>query len=161
MFEVQTRGLVLELTMSRAPANAVNREWIEAFEAILDDLARQPDIPVLLIRSSLRIFSAGADLKLMRDCFAAEDGPGRMIETVRRMQRLFDRIEALPQVVVARSVARRTAADLNWRSPVICVSRPKAPGSVCRRPALVCCRARGARSGCRASPVRAWPADLF
>ena len=56
---------------------------------------------VLLIRSSLRIFSAGADLKLMRDCFATEDGPGRMIETVRRMQRLFDRIEALPQVVVA------------------------------------------------------------
>ena len=101
MFKVQTRGLVLELTMSRTPANAVNREWIEAFEAILDDLARQQDISVLLIRSSLRIFSAGADLKLMRDCFATEDGPGRMIETVRRMQRLFDRIEALPQVVVA------------------------------------------------------------
>src|ERR1700686_3412965 len=101
MFKIQTRDLVLELTMSRAPANAVNREWIEAFEAILDDLARQPDISVLLIRSSLRIFSAGADLKMMRDCFATEDGPGRMIETVRRMQRLFDRIEALPQVVVA------------------------------------------------------------
>src|SRR5450631_924615 len=101
MFKTETRGAILELTMARPPVNAVNREWIDGFEAILDDLGRQQDISVLLIRSSQRIFSAGADLKLMRDCFATEDGPGRMIETVRRMQRLFDRIEALPQVVVA------------------------------------------------------------
>ena len=101
MFKTETRGAILELTMARAPVNAVNREWIDGFGAILDDLGRQQDIAVLLIRSSQRTFSAGADLKLMRDCFATEDGPGRMIETVRRMQRLFDRIEALPQVVIA------------------------------------------------------------
>jgi enoyl-CoA hydratase len=101
MFKIATRGTTFELTMARAPVNAINREWIDGFEAILDDLTRQQDISVLLIRSSQRIFSAGADLKLMRDCFATDDGPGRMIETVRRMQRLFDRIEALPQVVVA------------------------------------------------------------
>jgi len=101
MFKVETRGAILELTMARAPVNAVNREWIDGFGAILDELGRQQDIAVLLIRSSQRTFSAGADLKLMRDCFATEDGPDRMIETVRRMQRLFDRIEALPQVVIA------------------------------------------------------------
>ena len=101
MFKTETRGAILELTMARAPVNAVNREWIDGFGAILDDLGRQQDIAVLLIRSSQRSFSAGADLKLMHDCFATEDGPGRMIETVRRMQRLFDRIEALPQVVIA------------------------------------------------------------
>jgi enoyl-CoA hydratase len=101
MFKVETRGAILELTMARAPVNAVNREWIDGFGTILDDLGRQQDVAVLLIRSSQRTFSAGADLKLMRDCFATEDGPDRMIETVRRMQRLFDRIEALPQVVIA------------------------------------------------------------
>ena len=101
MFKIENRGAILELTMARAPVNAVNREWIDGFGAILDDLGRQQDIAVLLIRSSQRTFSAGADLKLMRDCFATEDGPDRMIETVRRMQRLFDRIEALPQVVIA------------------------------------------------------------
>jgi len=101
MFKVETRGAILELTMARAPVNAVNREWIDGFGTILDDLGQQQDIAVLLIRSSQRTFSAGADLKLMRDCFATEDGPDRMIETVRRMQRLFDRIEALPQVVIA------------------------------------------------------------
>ena len=101
MFKTETRGAIFELTMARAPVNAVNREWIDGFGAILDRLAEQPDVSVLLIRSSQRVFSAGADLKLMRDCFATEEGPARMIETVRRMQRLFDRIEALPQVVVA------------------------------------------------------------
>jgi len=101
MFEVEVRGAVLTLTMARAPVNAINREWIDGFGAIVDDLAGRQDVGVLLIRSSQRIFSAGADLKLMRDCFATEDGPDRMIETVRRMQRLYDRIEALPQVVVA------------------------------------------------------------
>jgi enoyl-CoA hydratase/carnithine racemase len=101
MFKVETRGAILELTMARAPVNAVNREWIDGFGTILDDLGQQQDIAVLLIRSSQRTFSAGADLKLMRDCFATEDGPDRMIETVRRMQRLFDRIETLPQVVIA------------------------------------------------------------
>ena len=101
MFKVETRGAILELTMARAPVNAVNREWIDGFGTILDDLGQQQDIAVLLIRSSQRTFSAGADLKLMRDCFATEDGPNLMIETVRRMQRLFDRIETLPQVVIA------------------------------------------------------------
>jgi enoyl-CoA hydratase/carnithine racemase len=101
MFEVEVRGAVLTLTMARAPVNAINREWIDGFGAVVDDLAGRQDVGVLLIRSSQRIFSAGADLKLMRDCFATEDGPDRMIETVRRMQRLYDRIEALPQVVVA------------------------------------------------------------
>jgi len=101
MFKIENRGAILELTMARAPVNAVNREWIDGFGTILDDLGQQQDIAVLLIRSSQRTFSAGADLKLMRDCFATEDGPNLMIETVRRMQRLFDRIEALPQVVIA------------------------------------------------------------
>ncbi len=101
MFKTRFTGAALELTMARAPVNAINRDWIDGFEGILDDLAGQPDIAVLLIRSSERIFSAGADLKLMRDCFSTEDGPDRMIETVRLMQRLYDRIESLSQVVVA------------------------------------------------------------
>ncbi|WP_293425088.1 enoyl-CoA hydratase/isomerase family protein [Phreatobacter sp.] len=92
---------MLALTMERAPVNAINREWINGFEAVLDELEHCSDVTVLLVRSSQRTFSAGADLKLMRDCFATEDGPDAMVETVRRMQRLYDRIEAASQVVIA------------------------------------------------------------
>jgi enoyl-CoA hydratase/carnithine racemase len=56
MFRSQTGGLVLELTMSHAPANAVNREWIEAFDAVLDDLARQPDINTADTRNRVKAF---------------------------------------------------------------------------------------------------------
>jgi enoyl-CoA hydratase/carnithine racemase len=101
MFEVEARGAVVVVTMRRAPVNAVNAEWIDGFNALLDGLTRTPEVAVLHIRSSLRVFSAGADLKLMRQCFASESGPDAMIDTVRRMQRLYDRIERLPQVVVA------------------------------------------------------------
>jgi enoyl-CoA hydratase/carnithine racemase len=101
MFHTEIKEGVLELTMARPPVNAINREWIDAFSTILDGLADRPEVTVLLIRSAERTFSAGADLKLMRECFGSDDGPDRMVETVRRMQRLYDRIEALPQVTIA------------------------------------------------------------
>jgi len=54
MFKTETRGAILELSMERAPVNAVNREWIDGFGAVPDDLGRQENISVLLIRSTRR-----------------------------------------------------------------------------------------------------------
>lgn len=101
MFHVEVSGRVMGVTMDRAPVNAINREWLEAFGGVLDQVQSQPEVGVLVVRSSQRTFSAGADLKLMRECFATPQGPDDMVETVRRMQRLYDRIESLPQVVIA------------------------------------------------------------
>ena len=101
MFDVERRGAVVALTMARGPVNAINREWIDGFGDILDDIEGDAEVSVLLIRSAERTFSAGADLKLMRECFSTEEGPDAMVETVRRMQSLYDRIEALPQVSIA------------------------------------------------------------
>jgi len=94
-------GRILTVTLSRPPANAINREWVERFTAIAASLERRADITVLRIRSDQRMFCGGADLGVMRDCFATSDGPDAMIETVRRLQLLYARIEALPQVTVA------------------------------------------------------------
>ncbi|HMO45941.1 MAG TPA: enoyl-CoA hydratase/isomerase family protein [Rubrivivax sp.] len=93
----------LVVTLDRRPVNAINREWIARFDGILDELAGRPGIVVVLVRSAQRVFCAGADLKLMRDCFEVEGeaGPAEMIETIRRMQRLYDRIEGLHQVTIA------------------------------------------------------------
>lgn len=102
MFDTAFKENCLVLTMNRPPVNAINREWIGAFGDILDDLDKRSDVSVLIVRSAQPQFSAGADLKLMRDCFSSDEGPHDMIETVRRIQRLFDRIEALPQVTVAQ-----------------------------------------------------------
>jgi enoyl-CoA hydratase/carnithine racemase len=89
------------ITMNRPPVNAINREWISALEEILDEIGRRNDIAVLHLRSAQAHFSAGADLKLMQACFSSEASLDDMVETVRRLQRLYDRIEALPQVTLA------------------------------------------------------------
>ncbi len=94
-------GSILCVMLDRPPVNAINRGWIEAFDAVLDALGERPKTSVVLVRSTQRVFCAGADLKLMRDCFASAAGESVMIETIRRMQRLYDRIEALPQVTIA------------------------------------------------------------
>ena len=101
MIEHEFQESSLLVTLARPPVNAINREWIERFDAILDELAIRSGVSLVVIRSSQRLFSAGADLKLMRDRFGDETGPAEMVETVRRMQRLYDRIERLPQVTIA------------------------------------------------------------
>ena len=47
------------------------------------------------------MFCAGADLAEMRARFAAADGVEAMVGTAAEMQRLFARLEALPQVTLA------------------------------------------------------------
>jgi enoyl-CoA hydratase len=94
-------GRALVVTLSRPPVNAINREWIDSFNAILDDIERRGDVAVLHIRSDQKVFCAGADLAAMRECFASADGPDVMIGTVNRLQQLYMRIERLPQVTIA------------------------------------------------------------
>jgi enoyl-CoA hydratase len=53
------------------------------------------------LRSSQKAFCAGADLTLMRSCFATPEGTDRMVALVRRMQALFARLEAAPVVSLA------------------------------------------------------------
>lgn len=89
------------LTLARAPVNAINREWLSAFGRLLDELGRRDDWQVLHVRSSQKVFCAGADLAEMRERFAAPGGVEAMVDTALEMQRLFARIEALPQVTLA------------------------------------------------------------
>jgi enoyl-CoA hydratase len=56
---------------------------------------------VLHIRSDQQAFCAGADLALMQSCFGTLEGPDVMLDLVRRMQRLFARIESAPVLTLA------------------------------------------------------------
>jgi len=99
MFEIQTSGAVATLTLSRPPVNAISDEWVRLFERQLDRL--EASVSVLHIRSDQKVFCAGADLKEMRGRMDMVDGPDRMYAYVAGIQRLYFRIEALPQVVLA------------------------------------------------------------
>ncbi len=101
MLTSEESGSVFTVTMSRPTVNAINAAWIDAWAGVTEALERRADITVLRIRSGLKIFCAGFDVAVMREMFASPEGRDRLSAIFRRLQRLYDRIEALPQVVIA------------------------------------------------------------
>lgn len=101
LLRIERRGRVLAVTMARAPVNALNDALIAQLDAAADIAIGDDDIAVLHIRSDQRAFSAGADLALIRACFATPEGPDAMTGVVRDMQRLYDKLEAAPLVTLA------------------------------------------------------------
>jgi len=99
MFELQLDRSVATITLVRAPVNAMNDAWVEGFHGLLDELDNREDWSVLRIRSGLKLFSAGADLKQIKSNFhkpiEEQLGPGE------RYQALFSRIEALSRPTLA------------------------------------------------------------
>jgi enoyl-CoA hydratase len=92
---------VAVLTLSRPPVNAISDEWVRRFERELDALSAHADWKVLHVRSDQRVFCAGADLREIRERMDRANGAERMYAFAAGIQRLFARIERLPQVSVA------------------------------------------------------------
>jgi enoyl-CoA hydratase/carnithine racemase len=101
MFKVSVADQIATLVLSRAPVNAINDEWVSLLSSTLDDLSARPHWSVLHLRSDQKVFCAGADLAQVRSHIEAPDGPDRMYAYVAGIQRLYRRIEQLPQVTLA------------------------------------------------------------
>jgi enoyl-CoA hydratase/carnithine racemase len=93
-------GALAVATLSRPPVNAIDEAWLARLEEALEAVERA-GATVLLIRSTQRVFSAGADLALMRTRFDSRRGRARMVAFVREIQRVYSRLERLPQVTIA------------------------------------------------------------
>jgi enoyl-CoA hydratase len=90
---------IATLSLSRPPVNAVSDEFITLFDTKLDEMAGQSDWKILHVRSDQKIFCAGA--VQVRERFDASDGADRTYRFVARLQRLYQRLEQLPQVTLA------------------------------------------------------------
>jgi len=101
MFHLHVADRIATVVLDRPPVNAMSDAWVAAFHALLDELGAHDDWSVLQLRSALKVFAAGADLKEMRARFAAPDGLEQQLAGVRGYQALFARIEALPAVTLA------------------------------------------------------------
>ena len=101
MLALERVGRVAVVTLSRPPVNALDDALIARLGAVLDQIVDDDEVSVLHIRSDQKAFCAGADLALMRSCFATADGPDAMLKLATRMQRLFERIETSPIVALA------------------------------------------------------------
>ncbi|MGO9699431.1 MAG: enoyl-CoA hydratase/isomerase family protein [Xanthobacteraceae bacterium] len=102
MLQISVVDQIATLCLSRPPVNAINSEWVRLFSDILDDLAARPNWNVLHLVSDQKVFCAGADLAEIRARVDAPDGPDRMYAHVAGIQRLYQRIERLPQVTIAQ-----------------------------------------------------------
>ncbi len=92
---------VARLTLDRPPVNAIGEAWLREFHGCLDELGHRSDWQVLHVRSAHRIFCAGADLAEMRTRLASPEGIDSMVNVAAGMQKLFARLEALPQATLA------------------------------------------------------------
>ncbi|HWP85035.1 MAG TPA: enoyl-CoA hydratase/isomerase family protein [Terriglobia bacterium] len=101
MHSLERSGAVATITLLRPPANAWNEELVDRFETALDEIQKFPEISVMHVRSGQKIFCAGADLGFLRSCFSSPEGTERMVALVRRLQRLFARIEESEIVSIA------------------------------------------------------------
>jgi len=112
MFDVNIGNAVATLTLSRPPVNAISETLIVQFHAALDDLAARTDWTVLHVRSDQKVFCAGADLNEIRERILAPGGPDRMFAYAAGLQRLYARIELLPQVTIAEIGGAATGGGL-------------------------------------------------
>ncbi|HEX8012079.1 MAG TPA: enoyl-CoA hydratase/isomerase family protein [Casimicrobiaceae bacterium] len=87
--------------LSRPPVNALDDALLGELEAVLDEIETAGEVAVLHLASAEKAFCAGADLALMRGSLASPEGTETMLGVVRRMQRVFARLEAAPFVVIA------------------------------------------------------------
>ena len=94
-------GPVAVATLCRSPVNAIDEAWVARLDEILDVLERTDGVSVLVLRSSERVFSAGADLELMRARFDTEGGRARLVAFVRELQRCYARLERSNTVTIA------------------------------------------------------------
>lgn len=101
MFRVEIEKATVSVTMSRPPVNAINEEWIEGVDHVLDECEQRDDIRVLRFASALKVFCAGAEIDMLVDRLSTQDGIRKMVADVRRMQALYTRLEQSPLVSIA------------------------------------------------------------
>lgn len=101
MIALAIEGAIAVATLCRPPVNAINDEWIDRLDQVLDEVEAAQSVTVLWIRSGERLFSAGADLALMRSRFDSEEGRAKMTAFAQALQTVYARVEAMQQVSVA------------------------------------------------------------
>jgi methylglutaconyl-CoA hydratase len=97
--ERDARGLATLILDRPAERNALSAELIGLLTQTLTELAREPDLRVVLLTGSGSAFCAGADIGEMRAAGAA--APERNVADAQRLVALLDRLERMPQPTVA------------------------------------------------------------
>lgn len=92
-------GAIARVALNRpAQMNAISLELLQDLWAVCDAVERDPVVKVVTLTGNGRAFSAGADLRAVREL---SPDPDRWAAFMALWHRVFNRIEALPQPVIA------------------------------------------------------------
>ena len=107
-------GSMVTITLDRpADQNRLTRDVLLTLQGIADRLSGDGEIHVVVITGSgTEFFSMGILNPAVRATYSKE----QILELVRIANRLYDAIEALPQIVIAASTASRARERPCWRS---------------------------------------------
>lgn len=94
-------GAIAVLTLDRPPVNAIDDGLLDAIESALTKIEGDETVALLRIRSSQKVFCAGADLRMVAGRLGTGEGAAAMVRSVRRFHQVFDRLAALPVVTLA------------------------------------------------------------
>ncbi|ELB93163.1 enoyl-CoA hydratase/carnithine racemase [Rhodococcus wratislaviensis IFP 2016] len=100
------------ITLDRPPANAFDQAQTQALAGAVTTLGEDPAVRAILIRSTQRIFCAGADITMMESWNTAPDRGARLRRFTAGLQDVFTRIEALPKPTVAALAGAATGGGL-------------------------------------------------
>lgn len=100
MIEVTQAGGIATLLMSRPPVNAIDHAFIKALNGALDELDKAKPTAVV-IKSDQKCFSAGADLALIQGYFSKPTGTAEMVDYVKALHAVYNRLERLDAVTIA------------------------------------------------------------
>jgi len=101
MFELSQEGRVAVLTLCRPPVNAISEEWGDALLELLDGLDAREDWTVLHLRSSQKVFAAGADLAQIESWMDRLRPEVVLSAYIKRLQGVLRRLESLSRVTIA------------------------------------------------------------
>jgi enoyl-CoA hydratase/carnithine racemase len=101
MIDLEINGALAIATLADAPVNAINEEWLDRLGEVVAEVEADPSASILLIRSAMKVFCAGADLKLMRERFATAEGRVAFNQFTRRIQETYERLEKSSVISIA------------------------------------------------------------
>lgn len=111
------RAAIVRLSRPRA-LNALNGQLLDELDAVLDSLAEQPEVRVIILTGSEKCFSVGADLKEVLD-----DRQAR----IARMHGLVERLATYPALSIAAIEGWALGGGLELA--MACTFRVAAPGA--------------------------------
>lgn len=97
---LQKNGPIAELILERAPVNALNEELVNELYEKLQRIEAERDVRVVIIRSGLSVFVAGADIAMMQTIQKNQE-TSRMLEYVKKLQDTLNFLENLSKPTIA------------------------------------------------------------